>query len=39
MANVVLNVPDISCEHCEHTIKTTLSADASVRASRPSKTC
>ena len=24
MATTVLNVPDISCEHCEHTITTAL---------------
>jgi copper chaperone len=31
MANAVLNVPDISCEHCEHTITTALSPVEGVR--------
>ena len=31
MANVVLNVPDISCEHCEHAITTALSPVNGVR--------
>jgi len=31
MAITVLNVPDISCEHCEHTITTALSPVEGVR--------
>jgi copper chaperone len=31
MANVVLNVPNISCEHCERTINETLQALDGVR--------
>ena len=31
MANAVLNVPDISSEHCEHTITTALSPVEGVR--------
>jgi copper chaperone len=34
MANVVLNVPDISCEHCERTITNTLSPVEGVQAVR-----
>lgn len=30
MSNAVLNVPDISCEHCEHAITTALSPVAGV---------
>ena len=40
MSSVTLNVPDISCEHCEHTITTTLQpVDGvhSVRVDIPSK--
>jgi copper chaperone len=32
MAITVLNVPDISCEHCEHTITNALSPVDGVRA-------
>jgi copper ion binding protein len=32
VANTVLNVPDISCEHCEHTITTALSPVEGIRA-------
>ena len=31
MANTVLNVPDISCEHCERTITNALTPVAGVR--------
>ena len=31
MATTILKVPDISCEHCEHTITQTLSPVAGVR--------
>ena len=31
MANVVLNVPDISCEHCERTITNALAPVEGVR--------
>jgi len=31
MATAVLNVPDISCEHCEHTITSALSPVAGIR--------
>ncbi|MGH2366542.1 MAG: heavy-metal-associated domain-containing protein [Chloroflexota bacterium] len=31
MTQTVLNVPDISCEHCEHTIATTLEPVAGVQ--------
>lgn len=31
MSNVTLNVPDISCEHCERTITNTLQPVAGVR--------
>jgi copper chaperone len=31
MANVILNVPDISCEHCEHTIVDALTPVKGVR--------
>lgn len=34
MSNVTLNVPDISCEHCEHTITTTLQTVNGVRSVR-----
>jgi len=34
MSNVTLNVPDISCEHCEHTITNTLQPVAGVRSVR-----
>jgi copper chaperone len=34
MATSVLNVPDISCEHCEHTITTALQPVAGVRGVR-----
>ena len=32
MATTVLNVPDISCEHCERTITTALSPVEGIRA-------
>ena len=32
MATTVLNVPDISCEHCERTITTALSSVEGIRA-------
>ncbi len=32
MANVVLNVPDISCEHCERTITNALTPIEGVRS-------
>lgn len=32
MASVVLNVPDISCEHCERTIRNALAREAGVRS-------
>jgi copper chaperone len=32
MATTVLNVPDISCEHCEHTITNALSPVDGVQA-------
>jgi copper chaperone len=32
MANTVLNVPDISCEHCERTITSALTPIEGVRA-------
>jgi copper chaperone len=32
MATTVLNVPDISCEHCERTIKTALSPVPGIRS-------
>jgi copper chaperone len=32
MANTVLNVPDISCEHCERTITNALTPVSGVRA-------
>jgi copper chaperone len=32
MATTVLNVPDISCEHCEHTITGALSPVEGVRS-------
>lgn len=32
MAKVTLNVPDISCEHCERTIKNALSPVEGVRS-------
>ena len=31
MSNVTLNVPDISCEHCEHTITNALQPVEGVR--------
>jgi copper chaperone len=31
MANTILNVPDISCEHCERTITNALTPIAGVR--------
>jgi copper chaperone len=31
MATTVLNVPDISCEHCEHTITGALTPVAGIR--------
>lgn len=31
MTQIILNVPDISCEHCERTITTTLTPVAGVR--------
>ena len=34
MTNVTLNVPDISCEHCEHTITSTLQPVDGVRSVR-----
>jgi copper chaperone len=34
MSNVTLNVPDISCEHCEHTITNTLQPVTGIRAVR-----
>ena len=32
MAKAILNVPDISCEHCEHTIVGALTPVAGVRS-------
>ena len=32
MTTTVLNVPDISCEHCEHTITTALTPVEGVRS-------
>lgn len=32
MSSVTLNVPDISCEHCEHTITRTLQPVEGVRS-------
>ena len=32
MSNVTLNVPDISCEHCERTITNTLQPVSGVRS-------
>jgi copper chaperone len=32
VSHVILNVPDISCEHCEHTITASLMPLAGVRA-------
>ena len=32
MATTILNVPDISCEHCERTITTALSPVEGIRA-------
>ena len=32
MANVILNVPDISCEHCERTITSALTPVDGVRS-------
>ena len=32
MTSVTLNVPDISCEHCEHTITSTLQPVDGVRS-------
>ncbi|HEX8968751.1 MAG TPA: heavy-metal-associated domain-containing protein [Chloroflexota bacterium] len=32
MSTVTLNVPDISCEHCEHTITNALTPVAGVRS-------
>ncbi len=32
MARITLNVPDIDCEHCEHTITEALSPVAGVRS-------
>jgi copper chaperone len=32
MSSVTLNVPDISCEHCEHTITSTLQPVDGVRS-------
>ena len=32
MSNVILSVPDISCEHCEKTITEALGSRAGVRA-------
>ena len=32
MSSVILNVPDISCEHCEHTITGALSPVEGVRS-------
>ncbi len=34
MSNVIFNVPDISCEHCEHTITNTLQPVDGVRTVR-----
>lgn len=34
MATAVLNVPDISCEHCERTITQTLAPQQGVRSVR-----
>jgi copper chaperone len=34
MSKVVLNVPDISCEHCEHTVTSALKPVAGVRSVR-----
>ena len=34
MSNVTLNVPDISCEHCERTITSTLQPVTGVRSVR-----
>jgi copper chaperone len=34
MSNVTLNVPDISCEHCERTITNTLQPVNGIRAVR-----
>lgn len=34
MAQAILEVPDISCEHCERTIKQTLEPQAGVQAVR-----
>jgi copper chaperone len=34
MATSILNVPDVSCEHCEHTITTALQPLAGVRRVR-----
>ncbi len=34
MTKVTLNVPDISCEHCEHTITSALTPVAGVRSVR-----
>jgi copper chaperone len=31
MSNVVLHVPDISCEHCEHTITSALQPVTGIR--------
>ena len=34
MSSVTLNVPDISCEHCEHTITSTLQPVDGIRTVR-----
>ena len=34
MSSVTLNVPDISCEHCEHTITNTLQPVDGIRTVR-----